>query len=144
VYRGPRLRCQNCGASFSRRSSLKRHQAGRCSARRCAKQTAKALFGRRGGASDRETGIVLARPSLQPIQPSDSGLSIPSAELNPLGFLTGGRGELRGVTFDDPHFGPLNLSHFIGCRNENVLQALVPRIGRSAAYRIVYGIAVGG
>jgi hypothetical protein len=142
AYRGPRLRCKNCGASFSRRSSLKRHQDGRCSVRRRAKQTAKALFGRKGGASDRETGIVLAHPSSQSIRPSDSGLSIPSAELNPLGFLTGGRGELRGATFDDPHFGSLNLSRFIGCRDENVLQGLVPRIGRAAAYKLIYGISI--
>jgi hypothetical protein len=142
AYRGPRLRCQNCGASFSRRSSLKRHQAGRCSVRRHAKQTAKALFSRRGGASNQEMGIVLARPSSQPIRPVEFSLSIPSAEPNPLGFLTGGRGELRGATFDDPNLGPLNLSRFVGCRDENVLQGLVPRIGRAAAYRIVYGQAI--
>jgi hypothetical protein len=141
MYKGPRLRCQNCGASFSRRSSLKRHQAGRCSARRCAKQTAKALFSRKGGASNQEAGIVLARSSSQSIRPVESGLSIPLAQPNLLGFL-GGHGELRGATFDDPHFGPLNLSCFIGCRNENVLQALVPRIGRAAAYRVVYGQAI--
>jgi hypothetical protein len=71
----------------------------------------------------------------------ESGLSIPSAQPNLLGFL-GGRGELRHAIFNDPHLGSLNLDRFIGCKDEGVLQGLAPRIGRSAAYKLIYGIVV--